>query len=135
LRSGDVRDGTLGDADIGANAVSNYELTNNSVRSAEVQNGSLGAEDLQGGLLASDASVRFDNFAVARVPTPTVTSAVLPASARSAAGCRSGASTRPTACSSASRAWAVTHRTPRAPSRTAGAPRYTTGVWVICAAR
>jgi hypothetical protein len=60
----DVRDGTLGDADIGANSVSNDELTNNSVRSAEVQNGSLGPEDLQGGLLASDASVRFDNFAV-----------------------------------------------------------------------
>jgi hypothetical protein len=60
----DVRDGSIGDADIGANAVSNDELTNNAVRSAEVLNGSLGAEDLQGGLLASDASVRFDNFAV-----------------------------------------------------------------------
>ena len=60
----DVRDGTIGDADIGPNAVSNDELTGGSVRSAEVQNGSLRDEDLQAGLLASDASVRFDNFAV-----------------------------------------------------------------------
>jgi hypothetical protein len=60
----DVRDGTIRDPDIGANSVSNDELTGNAVRSAEVLNGSLGAEDLQGGLLASDASVRFVEFAV-----------------------------------------------------------------------
>jgi hypothetical protein len=34
------------------------------LRNNSVLNGSLGAEDLQGGLLASDASVRFDNFPV-----------------------------------------------------------------------
>jgi hypothetical protein len=60
----DVRDGTLRDADIGPNSVSEDELTGNAVRSAEVLNGSLGTEDLQGGLLASDAHVRFDDFAV-----------------------------------------------------------------------
>jgi hypothetical protein len=61
----DVRDGTIADADIGPNAISNDELAGGAVRSADVLNGSLGAEDLQGGLLASEASVRFDNFAVA----------------------------------------------------------------------
>jgi hypothetical protein len=60
----DVRDGTLRDPDIGPNSVSNDELTGGSVRTGEVQNGSLRAEDLQAGLLATDAAVRFDSFAV-----------------------------------------------------------------------
>ncbi len=60
----DLRDGTIGPADIATGAVTNEELAGNSVRGPKVQNGSIGAEDLQGGLLASDASVRFDSFAV-----------------------------------------------------------------------
>ncbi len=59
-----MRDGSVGDADVGVNSISNDELAGGSVRSGEVLNGSLGAADLQGGLLAGDASVRFDNFPV-----------------------------------------------------------------------
>jgi hypothetical protein len=61
----EVRNNSLGDADIGGNAISADEIRAGSVRTEEVLNGTLRAEDFAAGVMATDATVRFDDFAVA----------------------------------------------------------------------
>jgi hypothetical protein len=64
LGGADVRNGSIGDPELGDNAVSADEIRAGAVRSEEVQNGALRAEDFAAGVLATDATVRFDNFDV-----------------------------------------------------------------------
>jgi hypothetical protein len=71
LTGQDIRSNSLGDADIAPNAISADEIRANAVRSEEVQNGSLRGEDFASGALATNAVVRFDDFAVAGGDTGT----------------------------------------------------------------
>jgi hypothetical protein len=65
LSGQDIRANSLGDGDIAPNAISADEIRAGAVRSDDVQNGSLRAEDFAAGALATNAVVRFDDFAVA----------------------------------------------------------------------
>jgi hypothetical protein len=143
LEGADSRDGTIGDADIGANAISNDELAGGSVRSGEVLNGPLRDEDLQAGLLASDASVRFDNFAVPSGAQPVSEDVACPAGQRALGGgvsfgidaCDRVVFSKPRVGGAAPNAQgAVANGWGAAVLNGAGEQRTAT-VWVVCTAR